>query len=393
VISLDDFCLISICLIEKSKVEKNKKNKKQKKQKHEKKKDKDKKIMATPSNRLHQMLENKPMWTCSNPLLGQCQESIYSREMLNEKKIKYWDDEKTCKQKCGLPTDLLNLVLESSGQKERSNFRQLGKSIVPTKFLRETEKENDMRLFHNKLMEQCRQGDAKDFEQFGLIGSRKIDKELLFLLFSAAIENNCIMLFSNLIREIAYGSSVEKPIGDEWIPIIKKAAESKNAQYLNRLVTFSIIEPNMIRKLFENNVSYFFKYLLSRPNSPIFDLLFSSPMLLEELLLKMLIDHTEVVYFENLFGNLKLKIGENYYSLMEATTREDSDMRTREEILELKNQMEELKNSYAVFLKVAPEIVAKDEVAWPSFPYYPSLSREDDREFFQKMFGSSSNFF
>jgi hypothetical protein len=226
--------------------------------------------MATTSN-YYQSTSKKPrfeesksavrkIWACLNPLIGQCQEHDYDNDhlMLNEKKIEYYDEEKICRQKCGLPRDLLNLVLQHTGQKGRSTLRESGKSIQSLFPIKESKKENQDRLLYNELMSQCfnfKKMDESKFRgkkdyleraQMKLLNNHQIDKELLLLLFSAAIENNCTILFNNLLNST---NSINELIPEDWSIIVRKILDSNNSNYfLNKLVIDKFVKLEFVRE-------------------------------------------------------------------------------------------------------------------------------------------------
>jgi hypothetical protein len=359
---------------------------------------------------------SRKIWACSNPLIGQCQEHDYNdQSMLNEKKIKSYDEEKICRQKCGLPRDLLNLVLQSTGQKERSTLRESGKSIQSLFPRKESKKEEQDRLLYNELMKQCSMSeprtrtvntgsptysstliDPQSEKIRHLLNNHSIDNELLFLLFLAAIENNCSILFESLIES---PQSINKLTSQDLVLIIKKILDtnfSDVSYYLDGLILYRIIPLKFMQDFLETDVNTFVKYLRSKNGNAdrnTIQLLFSSPVLLKRLLL--LTDKEIVRNLAKIVAKeLKQKISYNNILLLTMTdqisreTNKDSE-KAKNILLRLKrvvDEIEGLKNSYYLFLKIAPDLISEgNNNNWPSFPNYPSLDNPEDRKYFGRL--------
>jgi hypothetical protein len=220
------------------------------------------------------------LWTCSNPLFGQCLDHDYKeREMLDERKIRYWPNEEDCKNSCGLPNDLVGTILSSSDEKTRSKFRELApsiRSLIPLKFLQETIDEKKKRNLLNEIVNICTTGlpneeeeEVKDIKNLIIerLNGDDVTEELLTFLIIELIDSNCQNFLDRVLNPI-YFDKINILTNEDWYLIIDKLLKSRNPE-ISKMFLSSIMErkTDAVKYLLENNISVFnnFAELLPLP--------------------------------------------------------------------------------------------------------------------------------
>jgi hypothetical protein len=390
-------------------------------------------VMATPSKKLlsrkfvdelderrakHAKEEKKEekeqeekLWTCSNLLLGKCEEHDYKeKKTLDENKQTYWRNEKDCRQYCGLPEDLMNIILEKSDIKTRSTFRNLApsvRSLIPPEFLMETEKEKQKRQLYNRISQSCvdinritselspnflamvaKKDEIKTLQE-DLISNELVDRELLMMLLMKSIEDdNCFDLFVSL-NNVLEGDPEKLQLltNEDWFQVLRKIIDSKSVEkYLLEIQMQGILPIDFIRDFFFKNLSYFDKYTVEQKT---LSYLMKNIVLEKSLfLLGHLLENSKFYsdyLLSDLIASLKRKIKINFFELRNAIQRvveNQNDADLIEQMNKLEKSKERYENDLLIFEEFAPTNLFEKNELWPSFPEYPKT--DDDYRFIRQ---------